>query len=183
MKIGLLLIDIQNDYFPDGRMVLSGADAAGRNAGRLLSYFREQNRFIYHIQHLARGPGAAFFIEGTEGAEIHECVRPLSGERVIQKHFPNSFRETVLLETLKKDGIEQLVICGAMSHMCVDATTRAAADLDFSCIVIHDACATRNLEFLSRTIPADQVHGAFMSALGAAYAQVLSCHDFMNKAG
>ena len=100
---------------------------------------------------------------------------------VIQKHFPNSFRETRLLEELKKAEIKRVVICGAMSHMCIDATTRAAADFGFACVVVHDACATRSLEFGDKTISAGEVHGSFMAALGPAYAKVLSLDEFVSR--
>ena len=66
-----------------------------------------------------------------------------------------------------------------MSHMCIDATTRAAFDLGFTCRVAHDACATRALVFGSGTVPAAQVHAAFMAALSAAYAQVLTTADLL----
>ena len=101
-------------------------------------------------------------------------MSPLLGEPVIIKHFPNSFRETGLLEILQKDGIDQLIIAGAMSHMCIDATTRAAFDLGFHCIVVEDACATRDLEFKGEKIKAKDVHGAFMAALKMVYAEVMS---------
>jgi nicotinamidase-related amidase len=68
-----------------------------------------------------------------------------------------------------------------MSHMCIDATTRAAFDFGFKCVVIHDACATRDLEFEGQTIAADQVHASFMAALGSAYATVLTLEAY--KAG
>jgi nicotinamidase-related amidase len=61
---------------------------------------------------------------------------------------------------------------GAMSHMCIDATTRAAADMGFACWVAEDACATRDLVFNDRAVAAAQVHAAFMAELAAAYAQV-----------
>jgi nicotinamidase-related amidase len=100
---------------------------------------------------------------------------------VIQKHYPNSFRETALLDGLKNDGVESVVICGAMSHMCIDATTRAAADFGFGCTVVHDACATRNLDFGGKKILAQDVHASFMAALGSAYAKVLSCKDLIER--
>ena len=106
-------------------------------------------------------------------------MQPLPGEIVVDKNFPNSFRETGLEEILHKQQVSDLVICGAMSHMCIDATTRAAADIGFACTVIHDACATKDLEFAGRPIPAAKVHGAFMAALGAAYAQIVSLDDFL----
>jgi nicotinamidase-related amidase len=174
MKQGLLLIDIQNDYFPGGAMELVGMATAGERAARLLKGFRQQPAPVYFIQHLAIRPGATFFLPDTAGAEIHESVAPLPGEPVIIKHYPNSFRETGLLAMLQQDEIEQLIIAGAMSHMCIDATTRAAFDLGFNCIVVEDACATRDLVFKNEKIAAKDVHGAFMAALKMVYAEILS---------
>jgi len=132
------------------------------------------------VQHLALGPGAPFFRPDTVGVEINESVQPLPGEPVIQKHYPNAFRDTGLLAALRNAGVEDLVICGAMSHMCIDASTRAAFDFGFKCTVIHDACASRDLTFAGRSIPAAQVHGAFMAALGMRYARIMSLEDFLS---
>jgi nicotinamidase-related amidase len=180
MKAGLVLVDIQNDYFPGGRMELVGMAAAGENSRALLEVFRKNQWPTFHIQHISINPGATFFLPDTPGAEIHERVQPRSGDVVIQKHYPNSFRKTVLLDSIKNAEVQQLVICGAMSHMCIDATTRAASDLGFRCTLIHDGCATRDLEFSGKTIPAEEVHGSFMAALGAAYAKVISIDDFIS---
>lgn len=183
MKTGLVLVDIQNDYFPGGRMELAQISEAGQKAGELLASFRANSWPTFHIQHLAVREGATFFLPDTKGVEIHECIKPLAGEQVIQKNYPNSFRDTALLEELQKAQTERLVICGAMSHMCIDATVRAAFDLGFKCQVIEDACATRDLEFGGQAIAAMQVHGAFMAALGSAYAQVLSLAEFTSSLG
>ncbi len=180
MQTALLVIDIQNDYFPGGAMELVGMTQAAARARTLLDAWRRARRPLFHVQHIALGPGAAFFRPETPGVEIHESVRPLPGEPVIQKHYPNAFRDTGLLETLTSAGVEELIICGAMSHMCIDASTRAAFDHGFACTVIHDACATRDLVFEGRTIPAEQVHGAFMAALGMRYARVVALKDFLS---
>jgi nicotinamidase-related amidase len=179
MKSALVLIDLQNDYFPGGAMELVGMTQAAAQARELLAACRQVRLPLFHVQHIALGPGATFFRPDTPGVEINESVRPLPGEALIQKHYPNAFRETDLKEALQRAGVEELVIGGAMSHMCVDATTRAAFDYGFSCTVIHDACATRDLVFQGLTIPAAQVHGAFMAALGMRYARVLSVEDFL----
>lgn len=182
MKPALVLVDLQNDYFPGGRMELVGIEAAAMQAHKLLLTFREAQRPIFHMQHVALGPKATFFLPDTQGAEIHTALQPLPGEPVFQKHFPNSFRETALLAALRRAGIEDLIICGAMSHMCIDATTRAAFDYGLRCQVIHDACASRNLVFEGLEVPAAQVHAAFMAALRARYAQVLSLEQFLAEA-
>ena len=181
MSTALILVDIQNDYFAGGRMELDGMDAVGEKAGELLALFRENRWPTFHIQHISNYQGATFFLPDTKGSEIHSAVEPRPNELVIQKHYPNSFRETALLDALKDGGVESVVICGAMSHMCIDATTRAAADFGFRCTVAHDACATRNLDFGKKKILAQDVHASFMAALGSAYANVLGSQEFISN--
>ena len=178
MKHGLMLIDIQNDYFAGGKMALVGMDKAANNAKKLLDKFRKAKLPIFHVQHISNRTGAAFFLPDTDGVNIHEIVAPLPNEIVVQKNFPNSFRDTSLLNHLNDANIEEVVICGAMSHMCVDATTRAAFDLGYNCVVIEDACATRNLQHKDKVVEAENVHAAFMAALAALYAKVVSVNDF-----
>lgn len=180
MAKGLILIDIQNDYFPGGAMELVGMEEAGGNSADLLASFRDQGKPIFHIQHVASGPGLNFFLPDTEGVKIHETVTPGDGESVIEKHFPNSFRESALLGELKKADVDRIVVCGAMSHMCVEATTRAAADMGIACEVIHDACATRSQEFGGRSVSAEDVHSSSMASL-AWYAGLSSTKDFMTS--
>jgi len=180
MNRALLLVDLQNDYFPGGKMELVGITEAAAQAQVLLAEFRRRGWPTYHLQHVAIRKGAPFFLPGTPGVEIQASIAPLPSETVIEKHFPNSFRDTGLREILEAAGIKELVICGAMSHMCIDATTRAAVDLGFTCTVIHDACASLDLSFGDTVIPAQQVHGAFMAALGMWYARIVARKDFLS---
>jgi len=173
MPPALLLIDIQNDYFPGGNLEVDQAETVAGQAAQLLQAFRELDLPRIHIQHLSTRPGATFFLAGTPGVEIHADVRPGAGEPVFQKNFPNSFRDTGLDDYLHEQAIDQLVICGMMSQMCIDATTRAAFDKGYKCMVAHDACAARALSFNGAAIPASQVHGAFMAALGVVHAEIL----------
>jgi nicotinamidase-related amidase len=179
MTTGLILVDIQKDYFHGGKMELVGMKEASEKASELLFHFREKGMPTFHIQHIARNANASFFLPNTEGAELHETIEPLPDEPVVQKHYPNSFKDTNLADSLQRAQIKRVVICGAMSHMCIDATTRAAADLGFECVLTHDACATRDLEFNGRKIPAREVHGAFMAALGWAYAKAVTVNEFV----
>ncbi len=179
MDTALILIDIQNDYFPGGKMELSGSLEASLHAREVLDFFRKNKMPVIHIRHLSVRPGATFFIPGTPGSEIHENVNPASGEAVIEKNYPNSFRETPLLDVLKKEGVTRLVIAGMMTHMCVDATTRAAFDHGFACTLVHDACATRQLSFGGTDVPAEHVHTAFLSALNGIYARLLTAGEFI----
>jgi nicotinamidase-related amidase len=177
MKRALLIVDIQNDYFPGGKAELEGTEAASLRAGELLTLFRTRQTPVIHVQHVSVRPGATYFLPDTEGVKIHANVAPADGETVIRKHFANSFRDTALLEHLRQSGIEELVIAGMMTHMCVDATTRAAADFGFKCFVAHDACATRALSFGDTQVPAGHVQASFLAALSGPYATVRSAKE------
>ena len=147
MSGALVIIDIQNDYFPGGNMEVINSESAASNAALLLDTYRKSKLPIIHVKHVSTREGAAFFLPETEGVKIHESVLPIDGEKVITKHFPNSFRDTELEEYLSTESIKQITFCGMMSHMCIDATVRAAFDKGLTCTVAHDACATRNLSF------------------------------------
>jgi nicotinamidase-related amidase len=177
LAAGLVLIDIQNDYFPDGKMELAGSEQAGQTAGQLLSFFRKRRLPVFHIQHIAVRSGATTFLPNSSGVEIHQSVKPVDGETVIQKHFPNSFRETGLLQALQQANVQQIVVAGMMTHMCVDATTRAATDYGYDCLIAHNACTTRSLKFGARVVAALDVQASFLAALNGSYGRVLSADE------
>jgi len=174
---GLLIIDIQRDYFPGGAFPLVGPEAAAEAAKQALDRFRETGEPIVHMQHIWDGPDAPFFKKGTAGTEIYPLVAPADGETVIQKDEANSFLGTALEEKLRADGIDELVVAGMMSSMCVDATVRAGADLGFGMTVIHDGCAAPNLEFGGKAVSGPDVHAAFMAALGSGYATLVTSDE------
>lgn len=183
MKTALLLIDIQNDYFPHGKMELEGSIEASEHAKRLLAYFREHRMPLAHIQHIALRPTATFFLPDTDGVKTHLHVAPMEHETLFQKHYPNSFRDTPLLDHLKREQIERLVIAGMMTHMCIDATARAAFDFGFQCLIAQDACATRALTHDGTTVPAEFVHRAFLAALNGTYGQVSRTEEILRTLG
>ncbi len=177
MPRGLLIIDIQRDYFPGGAFPLVEPEAAAEAARRALDRFRAEGEPIVHVQHIWDAPDAPFFKKGTAGAEIHPLVAPEGDETLITKDEPNAFLGTDLEQRLRADGIDELVVAGMMSSMCVDASVRAGADLGFGMTVIHDGCAAPNLEFGGTEVPGASVHAAFMAALGSGYATLASSAD------
>ena len=181
MNSCLVVVDIQNDYFPGGSMELVGIRPAAENAQLLLNHFRTSKLPVIHIQHIAARPDATFFLPDTEGAKIHAMVTPREDEIVVVKHFPNSFRHTQLLEILKRQESSHLVICGAMTHMCVDSTTRAAFDHGFTCTVVEDACATKDLAYRNMTVKAAEVQASFMAALSVPFARIIATKDLVKS--
>ncbi|MFB6456831.1 cysteine hydrolase family protein [Chitinophaga sp. Hz27] len=181
MKTALLIIDVQNDYFDGGAHTLVNPMPAAEQASRVLAAARSRQMPVVHIQHIAINEGADFFLPDTNGAAIHPLVRPAASEAVIIKHYPNSFRETQLLEYLRANEVSTLVICGMMTDVCVDATVRAAMDAGFTTTVIGNACATRDRELYGNTVAAATVQEAYlagMTALGGLYAQVITAAEF-----
>ena len=183
MSTALIIVDIQNDYFPNGKMELSNPVKAATNAAKVLEWFRQNNKDnIFHVQHIASNPGLGFFLPNTEGVKLNETVLPLEHERIIIKHAPNSFFKTELESNLREKRVTKLVIVGMMTHMCIDATVRGAVELGFETTLIEDACATRDLSYQDKILPAEQVHYAFVSALKGVYANVISTEDFLQEA-
>jgi nicotinamidase-related amidase len=179
-KRAVIVVDIQNEYFPpEGKLPLQGVEEAAANAAKVIAHARDLGEPVIHVRHEFPDPEAPFFATGTDAVKIHPAVKPLEGEQVITKNYPNSFRETVLKESLEKLGVTDVVVIGSMSHMCIDATSRAAVDYGYNTTIVHDACATLDLEFNGVTVPAAQVHAAFMSALAFLYGTVSTTEEFL----
>jgi nicotinamidase-related amidase len=174
---GLLIIDIQRDYFPGGGFPLVEPEAAAEKARQVLDGFRQRQEPIIHMQHVWDEPDATFMRPGTDGFEIHPLVEPADGERVLQKTQPNSFIATSLESDLRGLQVDELVVAGMMTSMCVTSTVRAAAELGFDVTLVHDACAAPDLEFGGTEVPGAAVHAAFVAALADEYATAVSASD------
>lgn len=173
MPRALVIVDIQNDYFPGGAHPLHEPQAAAAAAHTLLEHFRAGGETVIHVQHVWDAPDAPFMRPGTAGVEIHELVAPLEGETLIRKDAPNAFLRTALERELRDRDAGELVVCGMMTSMCVDATVRAGADLGFDVTLVHDACAAPALSFGGVEVAAPAVQAAFVGALAWAYATVV----------
>lgn len=178
-KRGLIVVDLQNEYLPTGKLPLSGIEAAASNAARVIADSREKGVPVFHIRHEFANNEAPVFVPGTNGVLIQPAVAPVGDEPVIVKNYVNSFRETDLKQQLEANGVEEVVVVGAMSHMCVDAVVRAAADMGYPVTVLHDACATLDLSFGGVTVPAAHVHAAMMAAFEFGYGTVKSTDAYL----
>ena len=174
MSRAFVIVDIQKDYFPGGAHPLVGPEQAAANAAVVLDAFRGSGERVVHVQHVWDAPDATFMRPGTPGIEINEAVAPLPDETVIRKTEPNAFLGTGLEATLRDAGIDELVVAGMMTSMCVDATVRAASDLGFTVTVVHDACAAPDLAFGGTVVDGASVHAAFLAALDGSYATTVS---------
>ena len=178
-KRAIVVVDLQNEYLPNGKLPLHQVDRAIDNAAKVIGDARSKGDRVIHVRH--EQPGAPFFVPGTEGVEIIPAVAPQPGETVILKNHPNSFRDTQLKQVLDEQGIDEVVIIGAMSHMCIGATARAATDHGYKTTIVQDACATMDLEFGGVKVPAEQVHAANMAALAFAHGEVVATSELLSR--
>ena len=174
----LVIIDVQNDYFPQGKCELFQSEQALKVTKRLLKHFRERKLPVFYVQHISP-EDAAFFLPNTKGVQLHKEIEPLGSEYIIVKHTPNGFHETTLQEKLTSLSIKNLVMCGMMTHMCVDTTVRAAKDLGYLVTLISDACATKDLEWNGRKLPASLINDVYMASLNGRFATVMSSTDYL----
>ncbi|MDF2809949.1 MAG: Isochorismatase [Microvirga sp.] len=180
-KRAIVVVDLQNEYLSSGKLPLVGIEDAVSNAARVIDAARSRGDTLIHVRHESPTADAPFFAAGSENVKTIAAVQPEGDEPVIVKQYPNAFRETGLKAMLDEKGVEEVVVIGAMSHMCIDATSRAAADFGYAVTVVHDACATRDVEFGGKTVQASDVHAAYMSALGWAYGQVVSSDELLAR--
>jgi nicotinamidase-related amidase len=179
-KSGLIVVDLQNEYLPTGKLPLSGIEAAAANAAKVIADARKNGIPVFHIRHEFANGEAPVFVPGSEGVQIQPAVAPVDGESVIVKNHINAFRDTDLKQQLDAHGVEEVVVIGAMSHMCIDAVVRAAADMGYVVTILHDACATLDLEFNGVNVPAAHVHAAMMAALAFGYGSVISTNKYLS---
>lgn len=180
-KRAIIVVDIQNEYFPEGKIPLVGIEQAAANAAKVIAAARDKGDVVIHIRHEMTDPNAPIFTPGSDGVKINDAVKPAEGELVIVKNYANSFRETELKQELDKQGIKEVVVVGAMSHMCVDAVVRAAVDFGYQVTTIHDACATLDLEFNGTTVPAAHAHATLMAAFEFMYGEVVDTETWLAR--
>ena len=177
MADALVVIDIQNEYFPGGAIPLPGADEAAARAAAAIAAARSAGMPVLHMRH-EEPESDEWFVPGSEGAATNRAVSPADGEPVIVKNHPNSFLDTDLATRLESLGARRVAFCGMMTSMCVDATVRAAADRGLDALLIEDACAAPDLEHGGRKVAADDVHAAFCAALADGIATVVETDAF-----
>jgi nicotinamidase-related amidase len=168
----VVVIDAQREYV-DGLVPLAGVQAALGEIGRLLAAARQRGTPVIHVKHRGR-PGGAFDPGGT-GSQIAAEAAPSGREPVVEKALPNAFAGTDLKEQIDATGKRELILAGFMTHMCVEATARAALDLGLKTTVIASATATRDLPdpVGGQGISATEVQRNALAALNDRFAVVV----------
>ena len=143
MKKALLVIDLQNDYFPGGKFPLWNTYAILQNIERAIAKANAQGIPVIHIQHVAKQGMAPFFNEGTPGADIHPSILAAAPKApVVVKEFADGFEQTNLEETLTKLGVTDLLVCGMMTQNCVTHTAISKTVEKYNVTILPDCCTT-----------------------------------------
>ncbi|MDJ0523218.1 MAG: cysteine hydrolase family protein [Planctomycetota bacterium] len=145
MSKALLVIDLQNDYFPGGAYPLWNTEATLQNIEAAIGRAREAGVAVIHIQHIADASAgiAPFFNEGTDGAKVHERVLAAAPDApVVVKAFADSFVETTLQEELGRVDATELLVCGMMTQNCVTHTAISRSAEPYDVTILPDCCTT-----------------------------------------
>lgn len=145
MSKALLVIDLQNDYFPGGAFPLWNTEATLANIESAIGRARAKGIPVIHIQHVANAAKgiSPFFNAGTHGVEIHPRVLAAAPDApVVVKEYADSFHGTTLEATLKGLGVRELLVCGMMTQNCVTHTAISRAAEHYAVKILPDCCTT-----------------------------------------
>lgn len=144
-KKTLLVIDIQNDYFPKGKFPLWNTEQTLNNIKIAIEKANAKNIPVIHIQHVAdpiKGI-APFFNEGSEGVKIHPLIMATApNSEVVVKMFADGFEKTNLEEILQRHSVDELLICGMMTQNCVTHTAISKTAEKYKVSILMDCCTT-----------------------------------------
>lgn len=167
----LIVIDVQKDYFPGGAWTLPDAERTLPHIAALVERARGRGEPVAFIQHVTPA-GSPVFAEGTAGIEFAAGLDVRPGDPVFRKRHPSSFQGTELADWLAKEGIRELDVCGYMTQMCCDTTTREGYSRGFAMRLFSDATAARELAVDGIKVSHDTVHRVSLGAL-ARFAKIL----------
>ncbi|KAG1465225.1 hypothetical protein G6F56_004931 [Rhizopus delemar] len=180
----LIVVDVQNEYFPGGKLPLSSPVETTEACAQLIKKFRQEEKEVVFIQHVTKGKLEGivpFFLPETHGIEIHDSIKPLPTEKLIVKHESSSFVNTDLKEYLVSKGIKKLIVVGMMVHNCVNATVYSGVDEGFDCIVVEEAVDTFDQPLNGKIIKAEQIKESFLAGIQFAYSKVYKLQDVLQN--
>ena len=142
MRTALIVIDVQNDYFADGAFPLWAADATLERIEQAIAAAQARQWPVILVQHIASAPGP-FFNRDTPGVAIHPRILAAAPDApIVIKTEADSFFATTLASTLASYSLDELLICGMMTHNCVTHTALSPAASAYTVSVLGDACTT-----------------------------------------
>ncbi|GAA5804900.1 hypothetical protein HPULCUR_010409 [Helicostylum pulchrum] len=178
----LIVVDVQNDYFPDGKLPTWNPVETAEACAKLIQKFRQEGKEVVFVQHVMKDLQAKdypFLVKGTHGVEIHDSVKPLPTEKIITKGENSSFVGTDLKEYLTSKGVKKLVVVGMMIHNCVNATVYSGVEEGFPCIVVEEAVNTMDQPYNGELVKAQDIKKAFLTGIQFGFSTVYKLQDVL----
>ncbi|KAI9358463.1 Isochorismatase-like protein [Pilaira anomala] len=177
----LIVVDVQNDYFPDGKLPTWRPVETAEHIATLIKKFRDDGKEVIYVQHIIKDPEAfPFLVKGTHGAEINDIVKPLPTDKIVTKEENSSFVRTELKEYLLSKGITNLVVVGMMIHNCVNATVYSAVEEGFPSIVVDECVNTMDQPLYGEVVKAEDIKRAFLTGIQFGFSVVYKLDDIMS---
>ncbi|WP_222612526.1 cysteine hydrolase family protein [Undibacterium flavidum] len=158
MRKALIVIDVQNDYFPSGNFPLWNADKTLTHIELAIANAIKNKVEIIHVQHIANPDNGVspFFNEDSEGVQIHPRILAAAPDApIVIKRHADGFHHTNLDNILQAQDIQELFICGMMTQNCVTHTAISKAAEKYQVSILADCCTTVD----------EMIHGIALSAV------------------
>lgn len=184
MTEALIVVDVQNDYFPDGNLPTCNPIRTAEACAKLIKKFRNEKKEVVYIKHIVKEEQSKdypFFVKDTWGVEINDIVKPLPNEKVITKSEVSSFVRTELKDYLLSKNIKKLIVVGMMIHNCVNATVYSGVDEGFDCIVVEEAVNTMDQKLHDKVVKAEQIKESFLAGIQFVYSKVYKLEEVLNN--
>ncbi len=162
----LMIIDVQKGMFALPQYRLHDGEETVKRIEMLLKRARACGVPIFFVQHA--GGEADPFAPGSPGFPFRDELAPQDGEIVTVKRYCSAFRETDLDQTLKRNDIDELIVCGMQTEYCVDTAVRAAAERGYRLTLVSDGHTTFDTPALS----AEKIKAHHNETLSGSFAQL-----------
>jgi Amidases related to nicotinamidase len=180
MKRGLLVIDVQNEYFT-GKMPVTYPEGSFDKIMQAVAAANQNDIAVILIRHEAPQENAVAFVKHSKGWEFREELMTKEYIGIIDKSLPGSFTGTGLEKLVRDMGIDTVVICGYMTQMCCDTTARQAVHLGFSVEFLSDATGTLAVANNAGKITAEELHKAILITQAMRFSKVLNTDEWIES--
>ena len=182
-KRALLVIDVQNEYFPGGALPISYPAGSLEKITDAMDGAAEAGVPIVLVQHGTEDKAEGAFLKGSKGWQLKGEVDVRKRSKVIEKTQPGAFTGTDLEPWLKENGIDTLVISGYMTQMCCDSTARQASHRGYGVEFLSDATGTLDQANQAGKVSAEELHRAILVTQQSAFAKVMTTEDWIASLG
>jgi nicotinamidase-related amidase len=179
MKKALLVIDVQNEYI-DGKLPVTYPAGSLDNILKVMDAAIERKVPVVVVQHNSIQENAQTFVKGTHGWELYIEIANRPYDVLIEKNLPGSFTGTNLEDWIRLNGIDTITICGFMTQMCCDTTSRQAFHMGLNVEFLSDATGTLTIRNYAGEIKDEELHRAILVTQAMRFSKVISSGDWIN---